>query len=90
MSKNFDNKELVELYQKGKAFLISQVPPNINANEIVDRYLNLPDGSKNIKELSEIFERILYSAQNANMKVGVIGKSIGSKKQEFIALMNRS
>jgi hypothetical protein len=63
-------------YLTAKKFLIRelQIP---SAAEIVESYLVLPDQSNVPVPISELFERLLSSAQNANMKAGVIGGAIG-------------
>lgn len=65
-----------ETYLTAKKFLIRelQLP---NATAIVESYLLLPDRSDVPVPISELFERLLSSAQNANMKAGVIGGAIG-------------
>lgn len=64
-----------QIYQKAKQFLIDKIPAS-DAEEILDSYLTLPDGSNNHLTINEIFFRLLGSAQNSNMKAGVIGGSI--------------
>lgn len=62
-------------FNKAKQFLIEQTPESITT-EIVDSYLSVPLPTKNTFELNDIYYRLLVSAQNANMKAGVIGGSI--------------
>lgn len=64
-----------DIYKNAKEFLIQQIPAE-NAAEILAEYLNLPDKSKEPKSLSELYSSLLHSAQNANMKAGVIGGSM--------------
>ncbi|TNZ38879.1 hypothetical protein CGK50_22275, partial [Vibrio parahaemolyticus] len=40
-------------------------------------YLSLPEPSYKCLSINELYKRLLFSAQNANMKTGVIGGSIG-------------
>lgn len=47
-----------------------------DASTIIDSYLLLPDQSNKPTSLNKLFERLLSSAQNANMKTSVIGGSI--------------
>lgn len=63
-------------YITAKKFLIRelQLP---HAAEIVESYLVPPDQSNVPVPISELFARLLSSAQNANMKAGVIGGAIG-------------
>ena len=44
---------------------------------LLDRYVTLSDDAKSMTSLEGIYERLLVSAQNANMKASVIGGSIG-------------
>lgn len=66
---------LSHLYATAKQFLIRQIP-SADAQEILESYLILPDKSNAPVALDELFRRLLDSAQNANMKAGVIGRSI--------------
>lgn len=65
-----------ELYADAKRFLLKKIP-SPQRKEILDSYLELPDSSTDPVEMPVLFERLLSSAQNANMKTGVIGDSIG-------------
>jgi len=67
---------LRKTYSKAKKFLIKRIP-SADAASILEGYLELPDKSNDPVELSELYRRLLGSAQNANMKVSVIGGSIG-------------
>ena len=64
-----------EIYKKAKAFLFENAPKEITA-DIINSYLSVPSSSYTSTSLDEIFKRLLNSAQNANMKSGVIGGSI--------------
>lgn len=63
------------LYTDAKRFLLKSIP-SPQRNEILDSYLELPDSSADPVKMPELFERLLISAQNANMKSSVIGGSI--------------
>jgi thermostable 8-oxoguanine DNA glycosylase len=63
-------------YLTAKTFQIRQIP-SVDAKSILESYLALPDKSSEPVKTSELFGRLLASAQNANMKAGVIGGSIG-------------
>lgn len=65
-----------DIYFTAKGFLIKQIP-SIDAKNILESYLTLPDKSNEPVSLNELFQRLLDSAQNANMKASVIGGSIG-------------
>lgn len=67
------------IYADAKKFLLANIP-SPQRKEILDSYLELPDGSAEPVDLPVLFERLLSSAQNANMKAGVIGESIGGVK----------
>lgn len=64
------------LYTAAVAFLLERIPHS-NPETILAEYLGRPDKSAGNANLSELFRRLLLSAQNANMKAGVIGGSIG-------------
>jgi len=63
-------------YSRAKKFLVKLIP-SADAKAILETYLELPDKSNEPVPISELFSRLLSSAQNANMKAGVIGGSIG-------------
>ena len=63
-------------YLTAKKFLIRELACP-DAKDILESYLSLPDQSNKPVSLSELFQRLLSSAQNANMKASVIGGSIG-------------
>jgi len=65
-----------KLYLAGREFLIEKIP-SADAQVILDSYLGLPASHHEIVDLSELFRRLLSSAQNSNMKAGVIGESVG-------------
>lgn len=67
------------LYADAKRFLLKNIPSQ-QRKEILDSYLELPDGSAEPVEIPVLFERLLSSAQNANMKAGVIGEAIDGVK----------
>lgn len=63
-------------YLAAKTFLIGELA-RPDAKEILESYLSLPDQSDKPVSLNRLFESLLISAQNANMKASVIGGSIG-------------
>ncbi len=65
-----------EAYRKAKQFLPSM---NIHGvtRELVEKYLCPESLQPRPKTISGIYSNLLESAQNANMKAGVIGKAIG-------------
>jgi hypothetical protein len=63
-------------YLAAKKFLLREIP-SPEASDILESYLALPDKSSDPVSINELFLRLLSSAQNANMKAGVIGGSIG-------------
>lgn len=65
-----------KIYTNTKKFLIERIP-SIDAKEILASYLEIPDQRHESVDISELFRRLLSSAQNSNMKAGVIGNSIG-------------
>ena len=65
-----------KVYLAAKKFLIQELA-RPDAEEILESYLSLPDQSDQPVSLHELFQHLLSSAQNANMKASVIGGSIG-------------
>ncbi len=63
-------------YLTAKKFLIRELA-RPDAKDILESYLSLPDQSNEPVSISELFKRLLSSAQNANMKASVVGGSIG-------------
>ncbi|WP_196494282.1 hypothetical protein [Burkholderia stagnalis] len=63
-------------YLTAKKFLIRELA-DPDAKAILESYLSLPDQSDKPISLNRLFERLLRSAQNANMKASVVGGSIG-------------
>lgn len=55
---------------------------------ILHKYMNLPDTRPRPGTIAGIYQRLLFSAQNANMRTGVIGKAIGGVDQLGIVLFN--
>lgn len=74
--RNRSAPSLEDIYDKAREFLISQIPSK-DAESVLEHYLSLPDKSQLPVSLEELYLRLLASAQNANMKAGVIGGSIG-------------
>ena len=65
------------IYDDAKRFFLKKIPSE-QREEILQSYLDLPDSSTEPADMPFLFERLLNSAQNASMKAGVIGKSVGS------------
>jgi len=63
-------------YELAKAYLPSLNIPGVTTS-LIEKYLNPLSLSPKPTTKNELYCRILESAQNANMKAGVIGKSIG-------------
>lgn len=64
------------VYDEARKFLLANTPDEVTV-EIIDGYLSLPSPTHNNLSINDIYYRLLTSAQNANMKAGVIGGSIG-------------
>ncbi len=65
-----------QVYDEARSFLLSSTPDEIT-EEILESYLSLPSPTHDNISLKDLYHRLLASAQNANMKVDVIGGSIG-------------
>ena len=63
-------------YTLAKEFLVQSGANKGVTYELVEKYLHL-DKTARPRTLTGLYERMLESAQNANMKAGVIGGSIG-------------
>ncbi|MDD2542376.1 MAG: hypothetical protein PHH28_15240, partial [Desulfuromonadaceae bacterium] len=70
-----------ETMDKKVYLLAKEYLPNRNiigvTTALVEKYLNPLSLNPKPTSKEEIYQRILESAQNANMKAGVIGRSIG-------------
>jgi len=60
-----------EAYKKAREFLLENTPNDIT-NEIIESYLIPPNAKNENYKINDLFFRLLESAQNANMKRGVI------------------
>ncbi len=67
---------MLRTYLAAKEFLIRELG-RPDAKDILESYLSLPDQSNKPVSLKKLYERLLSSAQNANMKASVVGGSIG-------------
>ena len=74
-----------KLYRHAVSFLLKRIP-HPSPQLVLNDYLGKTDESAGTTSLSDLFRRILSSAQNANMKAGVIGGSIGGFTNLGIAL----
>lgn len=74
-----------EAYIFAKKFLITELlkkkPDQTDASGILESYLCLPDKSNQVVSLKILFQRLLGSAQNANMKASVIGRAIAGHEK---------
>ncbi|MDH4263922.1 MAG: hypothetical protein OEV78_12855 [Spirochaetia bacterium] len=73
MVSNIEKDRLI--YKKAKTFLYENSPSDVT-DEIIESYLSVPVLSNENTSLKDIYKRLLESAQNANMKAGVISGSI--------------
>ena len=73
---HYERFAMKKIYKAAKRFLIERIPSK-DAKEILDSYLELPDQSREPVDIPDLFRHLLESAQNTNMKPGVIGESIG-------------
>lgn len=64
-----------KIYQLAYDYLLSFNDEDITS-ELLDKYLHLAEKNPKPNSLNEIYKQLLNSAQNANMKAGVIGWSI--------------
>ena len=76
-----------KVYEEARSFLLASTPDEIT-EEVLESYLSLPSPIHKNISLNDLFHRLLASAQNANMKAGVIGGSIGGVKNLGQVLFN--
>ena len=67
------------IYNEARGFLLANTPDEITEG-VLESYLSLPSPTHKNISLNDLYHRLLASAQNANMKAGVIGGSIGGVK----------
>lgn len=67
------------VYSEAKKFLLDLCIADVNAS-LIEKYLSPASLQQPPDSIPKIYERILESAQNANMKSGVIGRAIGGIK----------
>jgi hypothetical protein len=65
-----------QVFKWAYAYLINLEQPGVD-QALLEKYLWLPDHVGRAKTISDIYVRMLESAQSANMKAGVIGKALG-------------
>jgi hypothetical protein len=75
MSKDLVQKDLW-IYNTARKFLLANTPTEVT-EEVLDSYLSPPALTHDNLSIKDLYYRLLGSAQNANMKAGVIGRSIG-------------
>jgi len=63
-------------YELAREFLLQLDVPGVT-EELLDAYLHPQAATDRDYDISRLYERLLRSAQNANMRAGVIGKAIG-------------
>jgi hypothetical protein len=63
-------------YNSAKCFLLQLDVAGLTPS-LVEKYLQLSQTNPRPKSITGIYQRILESAQNANMKAGVVGRRIG-------------
>jgi hypothetical protein len=66
----------IEAYTLAKEYLLQLNIAGVTSH-LLEKYLRLSETKPRPQSIPEIYRRILVSAQNANMKAGVIGKAIG-------------
>lgn len=70
-----DEEVDIQAYKEAKDFLINNTPLDVSES-LIESYLNTPNTTTKDLSINQINFRLLESAQNANMKAGVIGGSI--------------
>ena len=80
-SVSYMNQEDIDkfVYSEAKKFLLDLSIADVDAS-LIEKYLSPTSLQQPPDSIPKIYERILESAQNANMKSGVIGRAIGGIK----------
>lgn len=65
-----------QVYQLALQYMLNLDVPGLNM-ALLEKYMNLPTLQPRPATLADIYRNLLESAQNANMKAGVIGQAIG-------------
>ena len=76
-----------QVYQLAQDFLPSLSIEGVT-RELVDKYLCLPETTPPPTTMEGIYESLLFSAQNANMKAGVIGGAVGGVDKLAVVLFD--
>ena len=81
MKNNKKNYKLLDkqAYELAKQYLLRFKVHGVTSN-LIKKYLDFPKHMKKLQTIKDIYFRMLESAQNANMKAGVIGGSIDGIK----------
>lgn len=69
----------VAILNMAREFLLKETPSEVD-EAVIDSYLSVPPPCSETILMPELYQRLLESAQNANMRAGVIGGSIGGIK----------
>jgi hypothetical protein len=72
-------------YSLAKEYLLDLGIAGVTS-ELIDKYLHLSQNKPRPGTVAEIYKRILQSAQNANMKAGVVGGAIGGVEKLGVIL----
>lgn len=76
-----------KVYELAKEYLVGLNIERVTSS-LIDKYLGLTDTKPRPDSIAEIYMSILESAQDANMKAAVIGKSIGGVDKLGVVLCN--
>ena len=57
-------------------FMLNLATPGVTKS-LLNEYLHPDTAAQKTNDISQLYERLLFTAQNANMRSGVIGKAIG-------------
>jgi hypothetical protein len=75
------------IYDLAKHFLLQLGVADVTPS-LVEKYLQLSQSNPRPKTIAGIYQRILESAQNANMKAAVVGRAIGGVNKLGLILCN--
>lgn len=72
-------------FQLAYDYLLNLNIPGLDS-ALLDKYMHLPDQLDRPNTIAGLYQRLLFSAQNSNMKAGVIGGALGGVERLAIVL----
>lgn len=73
------------VFDLGYSYLLNLAEKGVD-QAMLEKYMTLPDRVDHVETINDIYWRMLESAQNANMRAGVIGGALGGVKRLGLVL----